>query len=326
MPGAPGVVSVLGPAEASSVWASVPRVWLLYIDEGKDMTVRAWKKAGLTRLAVLANGAILVTVAALSASANPAQATTNNLIWQQNGALAGYGVSTECNPGGTTSFPCGPSDVAISTDPTGQFSQVTANPRGITTFVNAIGNIHFTDTTPDGQPVQLKTYRYVLAFRLPQIPSMTSAPWIGEQLHEMIQFWDGSNRLWTANKHTLEASVFWKLNPWDPNHGKIMAYTTTNGALTAVDTGFTLAFDTNWHYFEINADLLNKTWAGIGLDGTQWNPLTNLPLAQISQPTWGNDLSLILTAESENAYPGSTNPSITQWTTDFKDVKLFRQD
>jgi len=204
---------------------------------------------------------------------------------------------------------------------------VTANPRGITTFVNAIGNIHLTNTTPDGQPIRLTTYRYVLAFRLPRIPTTTSAPWIGEQLHEMVQFWDGSNHLWNANKHTLEAAVFWKLNPWDPNHGKVMVYTTdSSGALTAVDTGFSLPLDTNWHYFEINADLRDRVWAGIGLDGTQWNPLTNLPLAQIYHPDWGSDLSLILTAESENAYPGSTNPIVTQWTTDFKDVKLYRQD
>jgi hypothetical protein len=281
------------------------------------------------RLSVLAAAAALAAAAVASTSAGAARAATDTLIWQQYGPLTGYGVSTECNTGGTTNFPCGPADVAISTgsDSTGNFSQVTANPRGITTFVNAIGNIHLTNTTPDGQPIQLKTYKYVLAFRLPRIPTTTSAPWIGEQLHEMIQFWDGSNRLWPANKHTLEAAVFWKLNPWAPDHAKVEVYTTgANGALTAVDTGFNLPIDTNWHYFEINADLLHRTWAGIGLDGTQWNPLTNLPLAQIYHPDWGSELSLILTAESENAYPGSSNPIVTQWTTDFRDIKLYRQD
>ncbi len=292
------------------------------------MERRPSRRSALTRRSVLAGGAALAAGAALPALARPARAATQTLIWQQFGPLTGYTVSTECNPGGSTSFSCGAADVAIDTasDATGQFTEVTANPRGITTFVNAIGNIHLTDTTPDGQPVQLKTYKYVLAFRLPRIPSKSSAPWIGEQIHEMIQFWDGSNRLWAANKHTLEAAVFWKLNPWDPNFTKIMVYTTSNGALTAVDTGIRLTPDTNWHYFEINADLANRVWTGIGLDGTSWNPLTNLPLAQVYHPDWGNDLSLILTAESENAYPGSTNPIVTQWTTDFRDVKLYRFD
>jgi hypothetical protein len=280
------------------------------------------------RLFVLA-AAIALAAGAGATEAGAARAATQTPIWQQFGPLTGYGVSTECNPGGTTSFPCDSSNVSISTgsDSSGRFTQVTANPRGATTFVNAIGNIKLTNTTPDGQPIQLTTYRYVLGFRLPRIPTTTSAPWIGEQLHEMIQFWDGSNQLWDANKHTLEASVFWKLNPWDPNHGRVMVYTTdSSGALSAVDTGFTLPLDTNWHYVEINADLHNRVWAGIGLDGTQWNPLTNLPLVQIFQPTWGGDLSLILTAESENAYPGSSNPIVTQWATDFKDVKLYRQN
>ena len=294
------------------------------------MIVQRWREGLLTHCTVVTAGMAMLAVTGLAvvAPARPAQAATETLVWEQFGPLAGYGVSTECNPGHTTSFPCGPADVAITTasDSTGQFSQVTANPRGITTFVNAIGNIHLTDITPDGQPIQLKTYRYVLGFRLPQIPSKTIAPLIGEQMHEMVQFWDGSNRLWNANKHTLEASVFWKLNPWDPNFGKIMVYTTSNGALSAVDTGFTLPFDTNWHYFEINADLLHRVWAGIGLDGKQWNPLTNLPLATVSHPDWGNDLTLILTGESENAFPGTTNPSVTQWTMDYKDVKLYRQD
>jgi hypothetical protein len=237
-------------------------------------------------------------------------------------------VSTECNPGGTTSFACSASDVSITSgsDSTSQFSQVTANPAGALTFVNAIGNIPFTNDTPDGQPVQLKTYRYLYAVRLPLVPTTSSAPWIGEQVHQMIQFWDGSNQLWQANKHTLEAAMYWKLNPWDPDYGKIFAYTTaSDGSLVSHDTGITLAPDTNWHVFDVRADLQNQVWAGVAVD-SNWNPLTNLPLARIYHPDWGSDLSLILTAESENAYPGSTNPIVTQWTTQFKDPKLYRLD
>ena len=281
------------------------------------------------RLFLAAGGAALASGATIAAGATrPAQAAAFDLIWNEWGPLAGYGVSAECNPGGTTQFSCGPGDVNITSgsDSTGQFSKVTANPNGITTFVNAIGNIHFQDTTPDGQPVQLKTYRYLYAIRLPLVPTTGSAPHIAEQTHQMIQFWDGSNRLWPANKHTLEAAMYWKLNPWDPSHGKIFAYTTdSSGNLSSYDTGITLAPDTNWHVFDVRADLLNRVWAGVAVV-SQWNPLANLPLARIYHPDWGSDLSLILTAESENAYPGSSNPIVTEWTTDFKDPKLYRLD
>jgi hypothetical protein len=285
---------------------------------------------GISRRSFLAaGGAALVPGATIAKSAaRQVRAGTYNLIWNEWGPLAGYGVAAECNPGGSTNFPCGPGDVSITTgsDSTGQFSKVTANPNGIITFVNAIGNIHFQNTTPDGQPVQLKTYRYLYAIRLPLKPTTQSAPQIAEQTHQMIQFWDGSNKLWPANKHTLEAAMYWKLNPWDSDYGKIFAYTTgSNGTLSSHDTGITLPPDTNWHVFDVRADLLNRVWAGVAVDN-QWNPLTNLPLAQIYHPDWGTDLSLILTAESENAYPGSTNPILTEWTTDFKDPKLYRLD
>lgn len=289
------------------------------------MDAQSLMKTSLSRRTVLAGGVALLSGSLLAAAQAP-QATFN-LIWNEWGPLAGYGVSAECNPGGTTHFACDSSDVSITTgsDSSGQFSNVNANPNGNITFVNAIGNIKFTNTTPDGQPIVLKTYKYVYAIRLPLVPTKTSAPWIGEQTHEMIQFWDGSNRLWNANKHTLEAAIFWKLNPWDPNYGKIFAYTMSGGSLVAQDTGIFLQPDTTWHVFDVRSDLLNRVYAGVAID-SQWNPLTNLPLAQVYHPDWGSDLSLNLTAESENAYPGSTNPIVTKWTTEFKDPKLYRLD
>jgi hypothetical protein len=132
---------------------------------------------------------------------------------------------------------------------------VTANPGGAVTFVNAIGNIHFTNDTPDGH---------------------------------------------------------------------IFADTTgSSGNRNSVGTGIVLPPDTSWHVFEVRAGLLNRVWAGVAVDG-QWNPLAGLPLARIYHPDWGPDLSLILTAESENAYPGSSDPIHTQWTTEYKDPKLYR--
>jgi hypothetical protein len=279
----------------------------------------------LTRRSLLAaGGAALLTGGTLLGGTRRARGASYELIWNEWGPLAGFGVNAECDPGGGSNFPCGTSDVSIVADASGGFSNVTANASGRVTFVNAIGNKAFVDTTPDQQPLRLATYRYLYAVRLPRVPTKTSAPWIGEQVHQMIQFWDGSNRLWQANKHTLEAAIYWKLNPWDAGYGKIFAYTKdANGALASVDTGITVPPDTNWHVFDVRADLANRVWAGCAVDD-HWAPLTNVPLAQIYQPTWGSELSMHLTAESENAYPGATNPIVTQWTTEFKDPKLYR--
>jgi hypothetical protein len=101
------------------------------------------------------------------AAKQPGQDPSFRLIWHEWGPLKGYGVSAECNPGGTTNFACSPADVRIADghDRTARFSKVTANPDGALTFVNAIGNIHFTNHTPDGRPVRLTTYRYLYAIR-----------------------------------------------------------------------------------------------------------------------------------------------------------------
>ncbi|WP_020579733.1 hypothetical protein [Actinopolymorpha alba] len=257
-------------------------------------------------------------------AARPSQAAGYTLVWDNWGPLAGYGVNAECNPGGG-SFPCDGSDVAIQH--LSGYTAVTANPRGRITFVNAIGNRRFTDRTPDQQPLRLTSYEYVFAVRLPLVPSRDTAPWFPEQIHQMIQFWDGSERLWDSNKRTMEAAAFWKLNPWDPNFGKIFIYSRdASDNLIAVDTGFMPRLDTNWHIFDLHADLASQTYAGLLIDGLRVPNVQGRPLAWISHPDWGSDVTLILTAESENAYPGSQNPIVTQWTTQFRDPKLYRFD
>jgi hypothetical protein len=198
------------------------------------------------------------------------------------------------------------------------------------TYVNAIGRKKNTGCIRDQNgsncvaPIQLTTYQYVTAARLGSPSATWNVGGSGEQTHVMIMFWDGANQLWSANKHTLEASVFLKLNPWDANYGKWMAYYKNgSGGLSMFDTGCRSdPTDTStWHVVDVRADLVNRVWAGVAIDGC-WNGLNGLPLAQIYHPDWGADLSLYLTAESENLYPGQNE--ITRFNMLFKDFKLFK--
>jgi hypothetical protein len=257
----------------------------------------------------------------------PAHAQTYTQIYSQFGPLANYGLAFEPNPGISGSYPTTPdiTDVGMVTDSSGGWTNVTANVKPRNVFVNAIANYRNTNTTPDGQPIQLAIYRYIYAVRLPSVPVASQTNPINAQVvHQMIQFWDGSNTLWQANKHTLEASIYWSLNPWQSDFGDIYVYTTdVNGNLARINTGIVLKPDTNWHVFDVRADLKNKIFMGIAVDNN-WDPLTNVPLAEVSHPNWGGDLSLIFTAESMNCYPGPNATYVNSWTTQFKDVKLFR--
>src|SRR5437762_12919858 len=109
-----------------------------------------------------------VCLLALCASA---QAQRWNLIYNQFGPLAHYGLSFEANPG-APNFPTKPdlTDVQLTNLPAKGYSEVTANVRMRPVFVNAIANLKLTNTTPDGAPIQLKTYGYVYAVRLPRVP------------------------------------------------------------------------------------------------------------------------------------------------------------
>ena len=241
------------------------------------------------------------------------------LIYHNWGALEDYEVVPECNPGGTTRLPCGPDDVGIQHQ-RDEFSIVTANTRRRKVFVNAIARKRFTDRTPDNKPLELGTYRYIYAVRLPQLPQKDGVH-CGEAVHQMIQFWDGANRISNSRGRTIEGAIYWDINPHSDDFQHIKVY--SGDPLKLIDTGIVVPADIQWHTFEIRVDLKKQIYTGMVIDD-QWNPLTGIPLARVPQPTWGKDVSLILTAESENAFPG--NPaSLRQWATQFKDVKLFRE-
>jgi hypothetical protein len=262
-------------------------------------------------------------------TARTRQALTQRLVFEYWGPLR-YGLSVECDPGGG-GFPCSTTpgvDAAYYDDFTNGFSVVQANAQPRVTFVNAIGRKLNEGCISDQNgvcvaPIQLTTYQYITAMRLGSPSAMWNAASSGEQTHAEIMFWDGTNQLWNANKHTLEASVFLKLNPWDADYGKWMAYyMDSSGGLALFDTGCRSdPTDTStWHAVDVRADLLHRVWAGVAID-TCWSSVNGLPLAQIYHPEWGSELALAFTAESENIYPGQNQ--ITRFSTLFRDFKLL---
>ena len=197
---------------------------------------------------------------------------------------------------------------------------VTSNARYVNTWVNAIGYKPFHEVFPNNQSIRLDQYSYCVQVRLTSLPQPnTSQVQNPEAIHVMIQFWDGRNALWNANKQSLEGTIYWALNPWDTaNYGHIKIYVYP---LMLVDTGIKIAPDLNWHQFSLAVDLVNRNYLWLNVDGKATN-LNSMALAQVSHPDWGTDVSLNITTESMASYPGVNCPSVFTWTTMFQNVSF----
>jgi hypothetical protein len=242
-----------------------------------------------------------------------------NIIYSSTD-LYGHSLFAECNPGGGTNCPC--SDLDASIESFENYGEVISNPREVNTYVNAIGFKKFTELFPDDTPISLGIYKYKGQFKLPVLPapliSQTHNP---QAIHLMIQFWDGRNALWQADKRTLEGVIYWDLNPWViDEYGKIKVYT---NSLELKDSGKKIIPDTNWHSFELIVDLENKAYKTIIIDG-EIIDLTGITLASVYQPDWGKDISLSITTESMASWPQHDCRYIFTWSTEFKNISLSR--
>ncbi|MEK7286733.1 MAG: family 16 glycosylhydrolase [Nitrospirota bacterium] len=231
--------------------------------------------------------------------------------------LAGHRISAECNPGATVSCACSASDVQLLSS--SDKGEVVSNVNLQGTYVNAIGYKPFLETFPDGKVISLGTYRYRYKVRLPILPKADPQQQENPQaVHMMIQLWDGRNALWENNKRTMEFAIYWDLNPWDPDHGRIKLYTTD---LKLFSTDIRLVPDTNWHEFELMGDFAKQKYISVTIDG-QTQKVDTLAPVMVHQPGWGNDVSLNITTESMAAFPGFTCENKFIWKTEFKDVEL----
>lgn len=236
--------------------------------------------------------------------------------------LDGHAVDAECNPGGAQSCPCTRDDVALKVLPT--HAEVTSNPRGNQTWVNAIGYKKFTSQLPDGCANLVARFRYSGRFRLPVVPRQNvNQEQNPDAAHAMIQYWDATT------KNTIEGTIFLDLNPWrtcDTADGTMAVRiyeTSSSSSLALWDTGLRLPCDTTWHTFKLEVDLVTRQYLSIAIDA-QSRDLTAHQLAQVHQSTWTGESFLSLTTESEAAWPQSDCRNVFWWTTEFADVVLER--
>lgn len=235
----------------------------------------------------------------------------------ESGNLEDYAAFAECNPGGTTKCPCGPSDVKV-TQLEG-YGQVTANVRGTYSFVNAIARHTFYDRFTLNEPITQDIYAYEGEVQLPYVPRPAYDRFYSAQaVHIMMQRWDGR----TAARTTQEAVLYWHLNAWTPEFGRVSVYTGQPAVLR--DTGLTLTPDTAWHTFRLVADFAANQYVSLTIDGVSVE--VRQPLAAVYHPDWRPDNAFTLTAESENAWPGAaTCPTTFGWITRFREMKLWRE-
>ena len=275
----------------------------------------------LLRLLLLGS---LHLVLACSTSPEEAESVSATEIYRSIN-LAGHSVFPECNPGGTLACHCSEDDVGIESFEA--YGEVTSNVRGRSLYVNAIGGKQFVDRFSDEHPFALGTYRYTYQFRLKEIPRPdANQTQNGDAMHQMIQFWDGRNEVWdNTEKQSLEAAIYWDLNPWGSDFGRFRVYTSAEppANLRLESTEAFLQPDLEWHTLELVADLEARRYVSLSLDGEVFD-LSTIPILELPHPDWGADLTWTLTTESMATYPNACNSSVFQWTIQFRNVLFER--
>lgn len=248
---------------------------------------------------------------------------TFNLVYK-SANLSGHDIAVECNPGGGN-CDCSNSPTTISQYAqlkiNSSYAEVISNPLLKNTYTNAIGEKRFIEKLPNGKAIALGVYKYTVSSRLPTIPRPdVNQQQNGQVAHIMLSLYDGRDALWQSNKNSMEAVIYWDLNPWG-DLGKIKIYTSDS---QLIDTGIRITPDTNWHTFEIVANFKTKKYVSIKVDG-QFKDLstTNLILVPRADQGWDNSVSLFLTTESEIPWPGATCGYKFYWNQQYKDMSLY---
>ncbi len=231
--------------------------------------------------------------------------------------LNDFKLVAECNPGGGTDCECYDTGEYVSMESKETYAVITSNPEKRHTWVNAIGGITINENFPDGEPVRLGIYKYSGRIRLPEIPDPYSET-MPNNAHMGMYFWDGRNELIDINKVSLEAVMLWDLNPWTADMGKFKVYT---DPVNLVDTGISVAPDTEWHTYEIVVDFNKREYISVTIDD-ETKDLSGLRVAHLYRPYWGENVGVVITAESLAAWPFHTCDFSLTWSTHYSDAKL----
>jgi len=256
-----------------------------------------------------------LATAALLLGATGAQGQYEVLYSSSN--LQDHLVSAECDPGGNSACGCSAADVGITA--LGDRGQVVSNVNAQNRWANAIGHHKFIESFPDGRPVSLGTYRYRGKVRLPLLPfpdvDQQENP---EAAQMMVQLWDGRNELFQSDMKSVEATIYWNLNPWSPGSGEISVY---RYPLELVTTGIVVAPDMQWHDFESIVDLAKREWVSVTIDG-QVADLAGVRLPERPHPEWGSEVAIGITHESLSAWSDADCSTVFTWTTEYKDIEF----
>ncbi|MBC8458350.1 MAG: hypothetical protein H8D67_10180 [Deltaproteobacteria bacterium] len=283
------------------------------------MKVKTKVKAGALKMKSCVFILAFVMVTALGFTTN---GDTQYQVIYTSQDLSGHSVVAEVNPGGGTSC-AGGSDADVSIASFGSYGEVTSNVNLENIWVNAIGHKKFIETFPNDSPVRLGVYKYTGQIRLPRnpVPDATQSE-IPEAVQFKVELWDGRDELWPSNKTTLEGNIYWFLNPWNIDYGKIKVYTNdVTGNLILVDTGIYLTPDIDWHAFEVVVDFKSQKFISITIDG-EMRVLSDVKLAEVYHPTWGNEVAIGVAQESMAAWPKGDCSAVFTWTTQFRDLEL----
>jgi len=240
--------------------------------------------------------------------------------------LQGHSIAAECNPGNGTNCSCLDEDASLVSN--SNYGEVIANPFHKNTWVNAIGYKKFIESFPDGSKIKLDVYKYTALTRMPTLPSPNDNQQQNPQaVHLMMQLYDGRNEFGRGSKNSLEATVFWELNPWTEagRSGKISLYTPDpNNPKVPIlsDTGFQIK-DTNWHNITLEADFSAEKYISITVDGNK--KYINVPLLKLNKPDWNSSISFSITTESEPSWPRQNCEKIFYWNQYFKDIKFYKR-